>query len=44
MDRYVSLTKRNIVEPRVPVKPQKRYKPKVYEKRSYKMFDAKQKQ
>ncbi|CDH50482.1 hypothetical protein RO3G_11085 [Lichtheimia corymbifera JMRC:FSU:9682] len=40
-DRQHSLQKRNIIEPRVEVKPFKKYTPKVYEKRSYKQFDAK---
>ncbi|CEG64105.1 hypothetical protein RMATCC62417_01140 [Rhizopus microsporus] len=38
-DRFHSLVKRNIIEPRVPVTPTRRYKLKEYEKRSYKKFD-----
>ncbi|KAF7728313.1 hypothetical protein EC973_006254 [Apophysomyces ossiformis] len=41
-DRFVSLQKRNIIEPRVPVTAHRRYKLKEYEKRSYKNFDAMQ--
>ncbi|XP_002741750.1 ribosome biogenesis protein NOP53-like [Saccoglossus kowalevskii] len=37
-DRYKSLQSRNILEPRVPVKKKRRYKLKVYEKRSYRDF------
>ncbi|KAI7885507.1 tumor suppressor protein Gltscr2 [Lichtheimia hyalospora FSU 10163] len=40
-DQLYSLQKRNIVEPRVAVKPFQKYKPKVYERRSYKNWDAK---
>ncbi|CAO3693878.1 unnamed protein product [Umbelopsis ramanniana] len=38
-DRFNSLQKRNIIEPRVPVAPKRRYKLKEYEKHSYKQFD-----
>lgn len=38
-ERYVSFQKRNIIEPRVPVKRERKYKLKVYEKRSHKNFD-----
>ncbi|KAG0175398.1 hypothetical protein DFQ28_000926 [Apophysomyces sp. BC1034] len=41
-DRFVSLQKRNIIEPRLPVAAHRRYKLKEYEKRSYKNFDAMQ--
>lgn len=40
-DRQHSLQKRNIIEPRVAVKPYQKYTPKIYEKRAYKQFDAK---
>ncbi|CEP11297.1 hypothetical protein [Parasitella parasitica] len=38
-DRYNSFQKRNIIEPRIPVKPSRRYKLKEYERRAYKNFD-----
>ncbi|KAI9469666.1 MAG: ribosome biogenesis protein Nop53/GLTSCR2 [Benjaminiella poitrasii] len=38
-DRFISIQKRNIIEPRVPVKPSRKYKLKEYERRSYKNFD-----
>ncbi|KAI9025799.1 ribosome biogenesis protein Nop53/GLTSCR2 [Phycomyces nitens] len=41
-DRFVSIQERNIIEPRVPVKKHTKYKPKAYERRSYKNFDAEQ--
>ncbi|KAI8088689.1 ribosome biogenesis protein Nop53/GLTSCR2 [Halteromyces radiatus] len=40
-DRFVSLQQRNIIEPRSPFKtPKRKYALKVYERRSYKTFDA----
>jgi len=38
-DRFVSLQKRNIIEPRLPVNHKRRYRLKEYEKHSYKQFD-----
>ena len=38
VDRFKSLQERCIIEPRVPVTKKRRYKLKVYEKRSYKNF------
>ncbi|CAO3639073.1 unnamed protein product [Cunninghamella blakesleeana] len=37
-DRYLSMQKRNIIEPRVPVKAHRKYPLKVYERRAYKNF------
>merc|ERR1712142_786255 len=38
LDRFVSLQRRNVIEPRIPFrkKNQKKYKPKLYEKKSHK--------
>ncbi|KAG2181130.1 hypothetical protein INT43_008712 [Umbelopsis isabellina] len=41
-DRFVSLQKRNIIEPRLPVNHKRRYRLKEYEKHSYKKFDRAQ--
>ncbi|CAM0137364.1 unnamed protein product [Umbelopsis sp. WA50703] len=41
-DRFVSLQKRNIIEPRLPVNHKRRYRLKEYEKHSYKQFDRAQ--
>ncbi|KAI8364841.1 ribosome biogenesis protein Nop53/GLTSCR2 [Choanephora cucurbitarum] len=38
-DRFNSIQKRNIIEPRVPVMPSRKYKLKEYERRAYKNFD-----
>jgi nucleolar protein 53 len=38
-DRFHSIQKRNIIEPRVPVLPSRKYKLKEYERRAYKNFD-----
>ncbi|KAI9314482.1 ribosome biogenesis protein Nop53/GLTSCR2 [Dichotomocladium elegans] len=43
LDHQHSFQRRNVVEARVPVKPHSRYTPKVYERRAFKQFDAKQK-
>ncbi|ORZ10882.1 ribosome biogenesis protein Nop53/GLTSCR2 [Absidia repens] len=43
-DRFVSIQRRNIIEPRSPLKaPKRKYARKVYEKRSYKTFDITEK-
>lgn len=38
-DRFHSIQKRNIIEPRIPVAPSRKYKLKEYERRAYKNFD-----
>ncbi|CAO3638124.1 unnamed protein product [Mucor hiemalis] len=38
-DRFHSIQKRNIIEPRIPVMPSRKYKLKEYERRAYKNFD-----
>ncbi|KAG2217923.1 hypothetical protein INT45_012586 [Circinella minor] len=43
-ERFSSIQERNIIEPRVPITPFKKYKAKIYEKRSYKIFDSQQQQ
>ncbi|XP_028417836.1 ribosome biogenesis protein NOP53-like [Dendronephthya gigantea] len=42
-DRFKNLQRRNIIEPRRPVMPHRKYKLKEYEKRSYKNFDLQEK-
>lgn len=39
-DRYASMQKRNIIEPRVRQKRDRKYALKEYERRTYKNFDA----
>jgi nucleolar protein 53 len=38
-DRFHSIQKRNIIEPRIPVQANRKYKLKEYERRAYKNFD-----
>ncbi|KAL7326769.1 hypothetical protein PS15p_209053 [Mucor circinelloides] len=38
-DRFHSIQKRNIIEPRIPVNPSRHYKLKEYERRAYKNYD-----
>lgn len=38
-ERFHSIQKRNIIEPRIPVLPSRKYKLKEYERRAYKNFD-----
>ncbi|XP_046849456.1 ribosome biogenesis protein NOP53-like [Xenia sp. Carnegie-2017] len=42
-DRFKSFQRRNIIEPRRPIMPHRKYKLKEYEKRSYKNFDIQEK-
>ncbi|CAB3983536.1 Hypothetical predicted protein [Paramuricea clavata] len=42
-DRFKNLQRRNIIEPRRPVMPHRKYKLKEYEKRSYKNFNLQEK-